>query len=147
MNIIPVDTDDSKLKRAAKGVVNLGIGGPLSIASNTIRTALDAPLSNLAKNVSGVVQGEGLQGYDTELTPGKIANEAGITGIAGTAADMLLSPSTYFAGGLVDDAARAGMIGKSAMKGTTENLINIATRNQNVLKKLKAGIKAYPCRS
>jgi len=146
-NLIPAYEEDTGLAKVGKGIVNYGLGGILSTVGNlgdAIPQALMQADSAILNAASGKPQDFSQKtlrkdilpsGYDKALTSLAAKGKGGE--FLSTGLDMLtnvaLDPTTYVMGGVVDDLAKAGVVGKGAKLGTAENLAANAARGQKVL--------------
>lgn len=149
VNIIPAYEEDAPLAKVGKGVVNYGAGGVLSLLSNVIGSLGQAGMQ-VVTNTDKAVRGQPLdfsqKSLKEDIYPeqyGQFVDNLASKGPAGEfaagvvqgAAEGLLDPGNWVGGlGILDDAARAGLIGRSATVGTTENLAANAARGQKALK-------------
>lgn len=148
MNILPAYKEDDPLTKVGKGIVNYGVGGALSLASN-VSGGLGQAMMQTVSNTDKAIRGEKLdfsektlrkdilpKQYDEALT--KLAKTGKGGEIASQAIDMLinagLDPSTYIGGGIVDDLSKAGIMGK-ASKPSTEFVKLIGERQKAMLAK------------
>jgi len=151
MNIIPAYKEDTGLEKVGKGVVNYGVGGALSLASNLAGSVGQAMMQTVS-NTDKAIKGEKLdfsektlrkdilpKQYDEALT--NLAKTGKGGALASQAIDMLinmgLDPTTYIGGGIVDDLSRAGIMGK-ASKPSTEFVKLVGERQQAILAKQAA---------
>ena len=144
--------EDSTLSKIGKGVVNYGLGTATRIIESPFQLMMNA-----ASAGGNLIEGKpvtiGEKDFVRDILPSKASqsldrleqNNPTLGGLAKTGIRMVADPTTWVAGGFLDDAIRAGTIGKGAVKNTTENLIINANRNQravnNVLSKMKSGAK------
>ena len=149
MNIIPAYKEDPTLAKIGKGIVNVGIGAPLSLISNIMNVPQQAIMQTVS-NVGRTIQGKPLDfsvktlrkdilppEYDAALRRlaetgqgGEVASQA-----IELLAEMGLDPATYIGGGIADDLSRAGLHGKGATPGTQEYFDVYARRGEKWARK------------
>lgn len=132
-NLLQPYEEDSLIKKIGKGIVNYGGGTALRIASS-----IDQPLKIVAANANNLIKGRPQDWGEKDFTndilepsfPGA-KNHPIISGLVET----VLSPSTYFGGGIADDLAKTGKFGSGAIKGTAKNLEITNNLGKNAMKK------------
>lgn len=145
-NIIPVKDTDNILAKIGKEVVNYGLG--------TINRIFDAPfqaIANASEALESVITGKpveiGEKRFVRDILPDaakkkiediKKSNPM-LGGFIETTLEAAADPTTYIGGGIIDDLAKAGLVGKAAKPGTIENVISTGTRQANLLKKSAKG--------
>jgi hypothetical protein len=139
-NLLPISSKDNLLAKLGKGAVNYGAG--------VVGRTLSAPgqlLMNVSDNTARVIEGRplniGEKSFVSDILPSGASKAIGnikspvLKSFVTSGLETLADPTTYIGGGIVDDLAKAGIVGKAAKTGTTENLIATANRN---LKNTKA---------
>jgi hypothetical protein len=142
-NMLPRYKEDAPLAAVGKDVVNYGLG-----TAGRVVGALGQAGMQLVSNVGNVVQGKQLDFSEKTLKKdilpkqyGQLVDNLAAKGAAGQLASGFiqgaveggLDPGTWVGGlGVLDDAARAGLVGKSAKLGTTENVLSLS-KNQSKL--------------
>ncbi len=143
LNLIQPKETDSTLGKVGKGIVNYGVGSAL-------RT-LDAPFQLIkqgAYNLRRAATGQkadfskNLTALNVLLKPEEEAafkqKTPKLYNLANLASETILDPTTYVAGGIIDDLAKAGAtklgaFGKYGTTGTTENVEALGRMGQKIL--------------
>jgi hypothetical protein len=141
--LAPINKEDTLVTKVGKGLLNYGVG----TAMRAIGGGGEA-LAWLSKNIINVATGKPID--SSRVTPYELLpketkaaldtlekNKPLLGGLVKNIIAGTIDPSTYIGGmGVLDDLARAGVVGKSATLGTTENLLTQAKTGEKVLKTL-----------
>lgn len=139
-------TKEAWLDKFKKGNILGGLG---QLGLETLGAA-QTGLLNVSKNIINLTQGKPLEWksdysyaeYAKDVAPQHPITKAihsdtfGGNVLRGTT-EILSDPLTFIGGGIIDDLARTGRLGKAAIRGTTENLKIGASVGEKSLKKLK----------
>jgi hypothetical protein len=141
--IIPRYQEDKPITAIGKDVVNYGLGTAGRIIGSVGQAGMQ-----LVSNIGNAVQGKPLdfsqKSLKQDILPkqyGQFVDTLANKGAAGQLASGFiqgateggLDPGTWIGGlGVLDDAARAGLIGKSASLGTTENVLSAGARQNKI---------------
>ncbi len=142
--IIPVTGQESALGKIGKGIVNYGLG-TVGRTVSSVTDLMKQGAYNIGKAATGQktdfskqlamsdVFGDKYKAWESKQNPF-------VKGFVGAASESLLDPTTFVAGGIVDDLARAGRtslgtFGKAGALGTTENVKAAAAAGQKLMKK------------
>jgi hypothetical protein len=136
-NLIPAYKEDKPLTKIGKGIVNYGVGGALSLLGN-VGGAPQQAMMQTSRAGTNLILGKPQQ--TTEMSFGKDLLGAKEDNLLTQAAATALDPTTYVLGGVVDDLARAGIVGK-ASKPSTEMVRVLGESQQKVLAKMKGALK------
>jgi hypothetical protein len=146
-NLIPTYEEDKGLAKFGKEAVNYGAGTALRTLE-AVPQAIMKTVSNIGNAVKGKPQDWSDKTLRKDILPpeyDKALRKLASTGkggeIASVGIDMLinmgLDPTTYVMGGVVDDLAKAGVVGK-ASKPSTEFVQVVGERQAAVLAKQAA---------
>jgi hypothetical protein len=144
-NIVPAYKEDTALNKVRKGLANIvggtalkTIGAPVqALMQTTVNTAniaqgkpLDFSEKSLKKDILPKEYSQLIDTLSSKGNAGKL-----LSGFIQGAVEGTLDPANWIGGtGVLDDMIKAGIVGKSATRGTVENLISSAKKNQDALK-------------
>lgn len=146
--IIPVTGKESTLSKIGKSIVNYGLG----TVGRTVSSVTDL-MKQGAYNVGKVATGQKAD-FSKQLAMSDVFGDKYkaweskqnpfVKGFVGAASESLLDPTTFVAGGIVDDLARAGLsklgtFGKAGALGTTENVTTAAAAGQKAFGQTTVG--------
>jgi hypothetical protein len=130
-NLIPAYKEDTGLAKVGKGIVNYGAGGVLSLVRNVFGAPQQAIMQTDRAAINAVT---GKPQDFSEMNFAKDILGADENNVAANIAGMVLDPTTYIGGGILDDLSKAGRFGASAKVGTSENLAVNANKGQRAAK-------------
>jgi hypothetical protein len=126
-NLWPAYKEDSTLAKIGKGVINYGLGTVANIFGAPQQSIMQADRA-VVNAIKGKPQDFSQMNFSKDILGAQDENL--LTMAIGTALD----PATYIGGGIIDDLSKAGMMGKAATKGTTDNVINLGESQSKLIK-------------
>lgn len=139
MNIIQPYAEDNPLLKVGKGLVNYGVG-----TAGRIVQAPQQALMDTTVNLQNIAKGKPLDFSEKSLVRDILPSSVGkgieglrkkspvLGGFVQAAAENALDPTTYIGGGILDDLAKAGTVGRAAKAGTVENMQMLLNRNKAI---------------
>lgn len=153
-NLIPAYEEDAPIAKVGKGIVNYGIGGLLSLASNIFKAPVQG-IADVSVNTKNLIEGKPADFSEKSLKEdilpagyGKFVDNLAARGALGSlasgaiqgVAENIADPAFYIGGGILDDMAKVGTFGAASKPFTKEALELWARNNLNKAGKVVSAV-------